>query len=47
MSTVSHINAKVPSSVRKVIVASLVGTLLEWYDFDLHADAANQPTSAR
>jgi hypothetical protein len=47
MSTVSHIPAKAPSSVRKVIVASLIGTSLERYDFDLHADPANQPTGAR
>jgi metabolite-proton symporter len=41
MSTVSRIPAaKAPSSVRKVIVASLVGTSLEWYDFFIYGTAA-------
>jgi hypothetical protein len=26
-----------PQSVRKVVVASLIGTSLEWYDFFLYA----------
>ena len=29
-----------PSSVRKVIVASLIGTSLEWYDFFIYGTAA-------
>src|ERR671914_294732 len=32
--------AKAPSSVRRVIVASLVGTSLEWYDFFIYGTAA-------
>src|SRR5215217_1484118 len=41
MSTVSRIPAaKAPSSVRKVIVASLIGTSLEWYDFFIYGTAA-------
>ncbi|HTF39577.1 MAG TPA: MFS transporter [Propionibacteriaceae bacterium] len=41
MSTVSRVPAaKAPSSVRKVIVASLIGTSLEWYDFFIYGTAA-------
>jgi len=40
MSTVSRIPATAPSSVRKVIVASLIGTSLEWYDFFIYGTAA-------
>jgi metabolite-proton symporter len=41
MSTVSPIPAATaPSSVRKVIVASLIGTSLEWYDFFIYGTAA-------
>jgi len=40
MSTVSPIPAKAPSSVRRVIVASLIGTSLEWYDFFIYGTAA-------
>jgi len=40
MSNVSRIPAKAPSSVRKVIVASLIGTSLEWYDFFIYGTAA-------
>jgi metabolite-proton symporter len=41
MSTVSRIPAaEAPSSVRKVIVASLIGTSLEWYDFFIYGTAA-------
>src|SRR4029450_6610029 len=40
MSTVNRIPAKAPSSVRKVIVASLIGTSLEWYDFFIYGTAA-------
>ena len=29
-----------PSSVRRVIVASLIGTSLEWYDFFIYGTAA-------
>ena len=29
-----------PRSIRKVVVASLIGTSLEWYDFFLYASAA-------
>src|SRR5215217_6496818 len=29
-----------PSSIRKVIVASLIGTSLEWYDFFIYGTAA-------
>jgi MFS family permease len=29
-----------PQSVRKVVVASLIGTSLEWYDFFLYGSAA-------
>jgi hypothetical protein len=47
MSTVSHIPAKAPSPVHKLIVASLIGTSPERYDFGLRADPANQPTGAR
>ena len=32
--------ARQPSSIRKVIVASLVGTSLEWYDFFIYGTAA-------
>ena len=32
--------ARQPSSVRKVIVASLIGTSLEWYDFFIYGTAA-------
>ena len=32
--------APAPSSVRKVIVASLIGTSLEWYDFFIYGTAA-------
>src|SRR5687767_5170838 len=32
--------AKAPSSVRRVIIASLVGTSLEWYDFFIYGTAA-------
>jgi hypothetical protein len=47
MSTGSHIPAKAPSPARKVIVAGLIGTSPEPYDFGLRADPANQPTGAR
>ncbi|HEY6685720.1 MAG TPA: MFS transporter, partial [Propionibacteriaceae bacterium] len=40
MSTVSRVPTPVPSSVRKVIVASLIGTSLEWYDFFIYGTAA-------
>src|SRR6478752_4073258 len=40
MSNVRRIPAKAPSSVRKVIVASLIGTSLEWYDFFIYGTAA-------
>jgi metabolite-proton symporter len=41
MSTVRRIPAaEAPSSVRKVIVASLIGTSLEWYDFFIYGTAA-------
>src|SRR6478735_3267083 len=40
MSTVSRIPATAPSSVRKVVVASLIGTSLEWYDFFIYGTAA-------
>ena len=33
-------SASPPSSVRKVIVASLIGTSLEWYDFFIYGTAA-------
>ena len=29
-----------PQSIRKVVVASLIGTSLEWYDFFLYGSAA-------
>jgi hypothetical protein len=29
-----------PQSIRKVVVASLIGTSLEWYNFFLYASAA-------
>jgi hypothetical protein len=29
-----------PQSIRKVVVASLIGTSLEWYDFFLYSSAA-------
>jgi metabolite-proton symporter len=32
--------ARAPSSVRRVIIASLVGTSLEWYDFFIYGTAA-------
>src|SRR3954466_14799666 len=32
--------ARQPSSVRRVVVASLVGTSLEWYDFFIYGTAA-------
>jgi metabolite-proton symporter len=40
MSAVSRVPATAPSSVRKVIVASLIGTSLEWYDFFIYGTAA-------
>src|SRR4029450_475308 len=40
MSTVNRVPAPAPSSVRKVIVASLIGTSLEWYDFFIYGTAA-------
>jgi metabolite-proton symporter len=41
MSAVSRVPAaRAPSSVRKVIVASLIGTSLEWYDFFIYGTAA-------
>jgi metabolite-proton symporter len=40
MSTVNRVPASAPSSVRKVIVASLIGTSLEWYDFFIYGTAA-------
>jgi metabolite-proton symporter len=41
MSSASHVPAaRAPSSVRKVIVASLIGTSLEWYDFFIYGTAA-------
>jgi len=40
MSAVSPVPATAPSSVRKVIVASLIGTSLEWYDFFIYGTAA-------
>ncbi|HZL74484.1 MAG TPA: MFS transporter [Propionibacteriaceae bacterium] len=40
MSAVSRVPAAAPSSVRKVIVASLIGTSLEWYDFFIYGTAA-------
>ena len=32
--------AKAPSSIRRVIVASLMGTSLEWYNFFIYGTAA-------
>src|SRR3712207_4833080 len=40
MSTTSAPQARQPSSVRRVIVASLIGTSLEWYDFFIYGTAA-------
>jgi metabolite-proton symporter len=40
MSTARNVAPKAPSSVRKVIVASLIGTSLEWYDFFIYGTAA-------
>ena len=40
MSAVSRVPATAPSSVRRVIVASLIGTSLEWYDFFIYGTAA-------
>ena len=40
MSAVNRVPATQPSSVRKVIVASLIGTSLEWYDFFIYGTAA-------
>jgi MFS family permease len=40
MSTVNRVPTPAPSSVRKVIVASLIGTSLEWYDFFIYGTAA-------
>jgi metabolite-proton symporter len=34
------VDARQPSSARRVIVASLIGTSLEWYDFFLYGSAA-------
>lgn len=33
-------SVRAPSSIRKVIVASLIGTSLEWYDFFIYGTAA-------
>ncbi len=40
MSTEPAAGAVVPSSPRRVIVASLIGTSLEWYDFFIYGTAA-------
>jgi metabolite-proton symporter len=40
MSAVNRVPATQQSSVRKVIVASLIGTSLEWYDFFIYGTAA-------
>jgi metabolite-proton symporter len=40
MSAVNRMPAPARSSVRKVIVASLIGTSLEWYDFFIYGTAA-------
>src|SRR5688500_13620788 len=40
MPAVNRVPATQPSSVRKVIVASLIGTSLEWYDFFIYGTAA-------
>ena len=40
MSSISRVPAQAPSSMRKVIVASLIGTSLEWYDFFIYGTAA-------
>jgi hypothetical protein len=40
MSTAASPGAARPSSVRRVVVASLVGTSLEWYDFFIYGTAA-------
>ena len=34
------LSARPPSSVRRVVIASLVGTSLEWYDFFIYGTAA-------
>jgi metabolite-proton symporter len=39
-SSSSGTTARQPSSVRRVIVASLIGTSLEWYDFFIYGTAA-------
>ena len=36
----TRVTAPQPSSVRRVIVASLIGTSLEWYDFFIYGTAA-------
>ena len=42
MSRSDHLSRTTPpaSSVRRVIVASLIGTSLEWYDFFIYGTAA-------
>ena len=40
MTTPVEPDANRPSSVRRVVVASLVGTSLEWYDFFIYGTAA-------
>jgi MFS family permease len=40
MSSASSPDTAQPSSVRRVIVASLIGTSLEWYDFFIYGTAA-------
>src|SRR3954454_18844649 len=40
MSAVSPVPAPPSSSVRRIIVASLIGTSLEWYDFFIYGTAA-------
>jgi metabolite-proton symporter len=40
MNVPTRTDAPQPSSLRRVIVASLVGTSLEWYDFFIYATAA-------
>src|SRR5688572_6115337 len=34
------ISASTPTSIRKVVFASLIGTAVEWYDFFLYGSAA-------
>jgi hypothetical protein len=40
MESIGAENTGMPTSIRKVVVASLIGTTIEWYDYFIFATAA-------